>query len=113
MNLLDIFSGGGGSSLAGTGSNAPPLPPRIPGAVSQTPNGYGTNDYNSPYRTGVSSYSSPYGYSGYGGGYLGSSGYGTSYGGYGNSYGGYGGYGGYNSYGSYGRSFGGGPVDNR
>lgn len=108
MNVgFDSFSGGGGSALTATGSGAPPLPPRVPGA-NPVNNDYGAVSSYSPYRTGISSYSSPYGYSsGYGGGYSGlSSGYGTSYGGYGNSYGGYG------SYNSYGRSYGG-TSDNR
>ena len=108
ISVFNIFSGGGGSSFTAVGTSAPPLPPRIPGT---TQNEYGTTGGYSPYRTGISSYSSPYGYSSGYGGYSGvSSGYGTSYGGYGTSYGGLGGYGGY---GSYGRSYGTGTTDNR
>ncbi|XP_046438879.1 peroxisomal membrane protein PEX13-like [Daphnia pulex] len=102
-----IVSGGGGSAFTASGPGVPPLPPRVPGA-NPTNNDYGAVSSYSPYRTGISSYSSPYGYSSGYGGYSGlSSGYGTSYGGYGNSYGGYGSY---NSYG--GRSYGG-TSDNR
>lgn len=101
-----VMSGGGGSALTNTGPNVPPLPPRVPGA-NLTTNEYGAANSYSPYRTGISSYSSPYGYSSGYGGYSGlTSSYGTGYGGYGNSYGGYGGHS------SYGRTYGG-MSDNR